>query len=155
MKKALWSLGLAAALLGLAQEGTSPYPEGFRFWAHVKSMEIQRGHPLYEAFGGLHHIYANPEALAGYLTGKKAFPKGSVIVFDLLEAKGEGNALQEGPRKLVGVMVKDQDRYRETGSWGFFAFGPDRKPLAIDPKACFACHQGVANADYVFSAFRP
>ncbi|GAA6733920.1 cytochrome P460 family protein [Thermus oshimai] len=149
------AVGLLALGLGvLAQEGF-PYPEGFRFWTHVKSMEIQRGHPLYEAFGGLHHIYANPQALAGYLSGKRAFPEGSVIVFDLLEARAEGQALVEGPRKLIGVMVKDSRRYPETGGWGYYAFGADGKPLAIDPKACHACHQGAANTDFVFSAFRP
>jgi hypothetical protein len=52
-------------------------------------------------------------------------------------------------------MVKDPERYGETGGWGYYAFGPDKKPLAIDPKACHACHQGAANTDYVFSAFRP
>ncbi len=149
------AVGLLALGLGvLAQEGF-PYPEEFRFWTHVKSMEIQRGHPLYEAFGGLHHIYANPQALAGYLSGKRAFPEGSVIVFDLLEARAEGQALVEGPRKLIGVMVKDSRRYPETGGWGYYAFGADGKPLAIDPKACHACHQGAANTDFVFSAFRP
>lgn len=148
-------LGLLALGLGVLAQGGVPYPEGFRFWTHVKSMEIKRGHPLYEAFGGLHHIYANPQALAGYLSGKKAFPEGSVIVFDLLEAKEEGGALLEGPRKLIGVMVKDPARYPETGGWGYYAFGPDGKPLAIDPKACHACHQGAANTDFVFSAFRP
>jgi len=67
----------------------------------------------------------------------------------------EGNALLEGPQKLIGVMVKDPERYGETDGWGYYAFGPDKKPLAIDPKACHACHQGAANTDYVFSAFRP
>lgn len=148
-------LVLLALLLSFGQEGI-PYPEGFRLWPHVKSMELRPGHPLYESFGGLHHIYVNPTGLPTYLEGKKApFPKGTVIVFDLLEAKTEGNALVEGPRKLIGVMVKDPGRYPETGGWGYYAFGPDKKPLAIDPKACHACHQGAANTDYVFSAFRP
>lgn len=153
MRQAAMVLALLA-LLALGQGGL-PYPEGFRFWTHVKSMAIQPGHPLYAAFGGLHHIYVNARGLKTYLEGKKApFPAGTVIVFDLLEAKEAGNALEEGPRKLIGVMVKDP-RYAETGGWGFFAFGPDKKPLSIDPKACFACHQAKAQEDFVFSAFRP
>jgi hypothetical protein len=148
----------AFAVLALAQYGGNgfPYPEGYRLWTHVKSMELKPGHPLYESFGGLHHIYVNQVGLRTYLEGKKApFPKGTVIVFDLLSVKEEGNALLEGPQKLIGVMVKDPERYGETGGWGYYAFGPDKKPLAIDPKACHACHQGAANTDYVFSAFRP
>lgn len=153
--KRSWPLFTVLAVLGLAQGGL-PYPEGYRFWTHVKSMELKPGHPLYESFGGLHHIYVNPTGLRTYLEGKKTpFSKGTVIVFDLLEAKVEGNALLEGPRKLIGVMVKDPGRYPDTGGWDYYAFGPDKKPLAIDPKACHACHQGAANTDYVFSAFRP
>ena len=85
--KRSWPLFAVLAVLGLAQGGL-PYPEGYRFWTHVKSMELKPGHPLYESFGGLHHIYVNPTGLRTYLEGKKApFPKGTVIVFDLLEAK--------------------------------------------------------------------
>ena len=32
-----------------------PYPTGYRDWHHVKSMVIEQGHPLYAAFGGIHH----------------------------------------------------------------------------------------------------
>ena len=39
-------------------------------------------HPLYGAFGGIHHIYANDLALQGYRSQR--FPDGSVIIFDLL-----------------------------------------------------------------------
>ncbi len=82
------------------------YPEGYRSWTHVKSMVIQQGHPLYNAFGGIHHIYANKKALEAMTKGN-VYPDGSVIVFDLLEAKQEQNAIVEGPRKVIGVMQKD------------------------------------------------
>jgi cytochrome P460 len=68
-----------------ADEPQVPYPEGYRDWHHVKSMVINPGHPLYESFGGIHHIYANELAVKGYQQGK--FPEGAVIIFDLLEAK--------------------------------------------------------------------
>ncbi|MFO1287321.1 MAG: hypothetical protein U1F49_12855 [Rubrivivax sp.] len=32
----------------------------------------QPGHPLAEAFGGIHHLYANGKALAGYKAGGKS-----------------------------------------------------------------------------------
>ncbi|WP_027882099.1 cytochrome P460 family protein [Meiothermus rufus] len=153
MRKSLW-LGLFLVFLALGQ-GSSSYPEGYRFWTHIKSMEIGPGHPLYEAFGGLHHIYANPQALAGYLSDRRSFPDGSVIAFDLLEVRKEQGATLEGPRKLVGVMVKNSSRYARTGGWGFLAFGPNKAPLSIDAQACFTCHQGAASSDYVFSTYRP
>ncbi len=134
-----------------------PYPEGYRQWTHIKSMVIQQGHPLYEAFGGIHHIYANDKALSAYLGKSKTFPDGSVIVFDLLEAKAESNAIVEGKRKVVGVMVKDSKKFAETGGWGFEGFkGDTRQRVVTDAKsACFNCHASQAHRDYVFSSYRP
>jgi Cytochrome P460 len=133
-----------------------PYPAGYRGWHHVKSMVIQPGHSLYEAFGGIHHIYANAKALAGYRSGK--FADGSVIVFDLLEAENAGNALQEGPRKVLGVMHKDAGKYPSTGGWGFEGFKGDSKSEravgANAAAACFGCHTGQKSSDYVFSRLR-
>ena len=73
-------------------------------------MVIQEGHALFGAFGGIHHIYANPAAERGYRS--KPFADGSVIVFELLEAQEGGNAIQEGARKVVGVMHKDGETLR-------------------------------------------
>ncbi len=58
------------------------YPEGYRAWPHVKSMVLQQGHPLFDTFGGLHHIYANAKALEAMKAGKP-YPEGAVLVFDL------------------------------------------------------------------------
>jgi hypothetical protein len=132
------------------------FPEGYRNWAHVKSMVIEQGHPLYEAFGGIHHLYANKQALQGYRSGK--FPDGSVIVFDLLEAKHGGNALQEGARKVLGVMQKDAQKWKETGGWGFEGFKGDSKTEravgANAAAACFQCHTSQRDRDFVFSGYR-
>jgi hypothetical protein len=76
------------------------YPEGYRQWSHVKSMVIEKGHPLYDSFGGIHHVYANKTALEA-MEDNRAFPDGAVIVFDLLEAESGGNAITEGKRKLA------------------------------------------------------
>ena len=153
------SLLLAALALALAADpGPVPYPKGYRDWTHVKSMVIQPGHGLYDAFGGIHHLYANKAALQGYAKGR--FPDGAVIVFDLLEAKTADHAIQEGARKVVGVMHKDSKRYAATGGWGFEGFkggNPAERavPAADAAKACFECHQARRENDYVFSATRP
>ncbi len=73
-----------------------PYPAGYRSWTHVKSMVIQPGHALHASFGGIHHLYANAKAMQGYKSGR--FADGSVIIFDLLEAKSADNAINEGAR---------------------------------------------------------
>lgn len=132
-----------------------PYPDGYRHWTHVKSMVIQQGHPLFDAFGGIHHLYANKKALAGYRSGK--FPDGSVIVFDLLDTASATGALTEGPRKVVGVMHKNAKRYANTGGWGFEGFKADTRDRAVGKNAataCYECHTSQKDKGYVFSAWR-
>jgi hypothetical protein len=131
------------------------YPEGYRGWFHVKSMVIQKGHPLYDSFGGIHHIYANKKALEALKKGK-TFPDGAVVIFDLLEARSGDNALVEGSRKVIGVMQKDSKKFKDTGGWGFEGFRSDTKERVVsDPKsACFNCHESQRDTDYVFSKYR-
>lgn len=147
---------LIFAPLGFAAESEVPYPTGYRDWHHVKSMVIEPGHPLFAAFGGVHHLYANSTAVAGYRTGK--FADGAVIVFDLLEAKSADNTVTEGARKVVGVMHKDAKKYASTGGWGFEGFGGGDKTNRVvrhnAAKACFACHAPQKEQDYVFSQSR-
>ena len=149
------TLALAAQALA-ADAPPVAYPEGYRQWTHVKSMVIQPGHALYDAFGGIHHLYANAKAEAGYKSGK--FADGSVIVFDLLDAKAADNAVQEGARKIVGVMVKNAAAYKDTGGWGFEGFKGDSKPERAVGKnaatACYQCHTSQKDKDFVFSAYR-
>ncbi len=148
--------GISALSLLRPPKAVVPYPEGYREWVHIKSMVIQKGHPLYEAFGGIHHIYANDKALQAYYGKTRTFPDGSVIVFDLLEAQQQDNAIVEGKRKVVGVMVKDSKRFAETGGWGFEGFkGDTRQRVVTDPKAaCFNCHASQQANDFVFSRYR-
>ena len=160
MKKTLsliFGASLTTTLAFALDEHEVPYPEGYRDWHHVKSMVIEPGHPLYEAFGGIHHIYANRAAVEGYKKGK--FPEGAVIVFDLLEAKEADNAITEGARKVVGVMHKDNQRFSATGGWGFEGFkGDSRTERAVGKKAaqaCYQCHVPQKDQDFVFSRLRP
>ena len=132
-----------------------PYPDGFREWVHVKSMQIHPGHALYDAFGGLHHLYANAKAIAGYRSG--TFADGAVIAFDLHEANTADDATVAGARKVLGVMHRDAKRYAQTGGWGFEAFKgnstTERAVGANAKSACFECHAAQAKPDYVFSTF--
>lgn len=132
------------------------YPQGYRNWVHVKSMIIEPGHGLYETFGGIHHLYANSQAMTGYRTG--TFPDDAVIVFDLLEANKVDGAVVEGARKVVGVMQKDRRRFAATGGWGFEGFGqgdPDQRVVGDKADtACFQCHTAQRDQGYVFSGYR-
>ncbi|AHE97064.1 cytochrome P460 family protein [Thioalkalivibrio paradoxus] len=146
---------LVAVPLGVFAEPVA-YPEGYRHWHHAKSMVIHDGHPLADPFAGIHHIYVNDPALEGLQTGRYA--DGSVFVFDLLEADAGDEAITEGERKLVGVMVKGAETYRETGGWGFEGFAGDSRDQRLvsdGGQGCFACHQSQADSDYVFTRWRP
>ena len=118
-------------------------------------MLINQSHPPYEACDGLHHVHANQRALAGYGNGR--FADGSIIVLDLLAANAGDNAVQEGLRKVVGVMRKNALRYKLTGGWGFEALKGDTRERAVGDNAataCYGCHTSKKDNDFVFSALR-
>ena len=156
MRKVALLLAISASSALAADPASVPYPQGYRDWTHVKSMVINQGHPLFDAFGGIHHLYANKKALAGYKSGK--FADGSVIVFDLLEAKAADNTVQEGARKVVGVMHKDSKKWKGSGGWGYEGFkggsATDRAVGRDAATACYACHTQQKARDFVFSIYR-
>ncbi len=157
VKKAIIVTGLSLLLATIshAENGGVPYPEGYRNWLHAKSMLIQPGHALENPFQGLHHIYANQKAVKGLKTGR--YDDGAVLVFDLLKYQEKDKTIQEGERKLVGVMQKDSAKYASTGGWGFEGFAGNSKTERLvkdGGKACFDCHTAQKGKDYVFSELR-
>lgn len=156
--KSVLAFTLASLGAGLAQSASAPlvdYPQGYRGWHHVKSMLIQPGHELANPFAGIHHVYANPKALEGLKTGN--YPDGAVLVFDLLNYKEGGHAVQEDARKFIGVMQRDQAKFATTGGWGYEGFAGNSKTerMVTDGGAsCHACHAAQKSAGYVFSSLR-
>jgi Cytochrome P460 len=139
-----------------APDSTIPYPNGYRKWVHIGTTLVGAQSPFFASNGGIHHIYANERALKGYETG--TFPNGSIVVFDLLDTKELNGATIEGPRKRIDVMVKDEQRFANTGGWGFERFLGDTETdpaLTAEQRAsCFSCHEKRKAQDYVFSKFR-
>jgi hypothetical protein len=155
MKRAVLLLATMFLMVPAFAAKQVSYPAGFHDWQHVKSMVINKGHPLFDLVGGVHHIYANPKAMKGYKSGE--FPNGAVIVFDLFEAKEADNAILEGAHKAVIVMEKGSKSFAQTGGWGFEVFDPKTKKGTLDAKAaqdCFACHTQQKDKDFVFSQQR-
>ncbi|MBK6637511.1 MAG: cytochrome P460 family protein [Rhodocyclaceae bacterium] len=146
-----------SSVASAADPAAVPYPKGYRDWHHVKSMVINPGHSLYDAFGGIHHLYANKAAIKGYQTGK--WPDGAVITFDLLDAKSADNTVTESTRKVLGVMHRDAKKYAATGGWGYEGFKGDsmteRAVGANAASACHQCHTAQKDAGFVFSTLRP
>ena len=132
------------------------YPADFRQWVHVKSGILGPEFPA-ESERGIHHVYANRAALAGFESG--TFEDGSIIVYDLVSLTDIGSGVQkEGERRRTDVMVKDSKLYSDSGGWGFGRFmgdDHDHDVLTADArKNCLQCHQKQQAHGFVFSAFR-
>jgi Cytochrome P460 len=136
-----------------------PFPEGFRSWQVVRSTVVGPESRTFPKRGGIHHYYANREALEGYRTG--AFPNGSVIVDEAVWTKdGEGpgaGMLFEGDRRFLDVMVKNDAVYKDTGGWGYEHFdgtAPSPTLSQAERTACSECH-ARSKIDHVFTRLRP
>lgn len=86
------------------------------------------------------------------------FPDGAIIAEELLEVHGrDDGAGKEGPRRLVGVMVKDSQRYGKTGGWGFGKYDGVTQVDELDSAArtaCFQCHIPKKDHGYVFTEYQ-
>lgn len=157
MRMQSWLVGLALATAVCAQAGAAgdslKLPD-YRLWNHVKSMVILPGHPLHDAFGGMHHVYVNDIGLKASREGG-AYPDGSILVFDLFESPESDKAHVAVGRKVTAIMVKDAKRFASTGGWGFEAFKPGSPTGIVKDAAteCFGCHTAQKDSDYVFSRF--
>jgi Cytochrome P460 len=147
---------ISSMYLWAKPEDVIAYPAGFRNWNHVRSALVGPSSPAYQAYGGLHHIYANAKSMEGFRDGK--FPDGSVLVFDLLETKEHQGTTIEGGRKFIDMMVKDGKRFADTGGWGYERYAGDsqtERMLTTQAKtACYKCHATQKDNDYVFSKLR-
>jgi len=153
-------LALAAGLVLVVrpvhgQKGSAiPFPSGYRHWTLVKTMVIfSNQHPLFNSFGGLHNVYVNDLGLPSLEQGR-AYPDGTIFVFDLYDIRSAQGAIETRGRKFIGVMKKNRKLYAHTGGWGWEVFqDDDRKASLKDPKPCVDCHTSVKRSDYVFSTY--
>lgn len=129
-----------------------PYPVGYRDWyQHHTTVNLQ-GH-VPEGEIGIQNVYVNAAARAGLRSGH--FEDGAVFVVDRFSYRDEGNGtLKQDVRKVVAVMLRDADRFRRTGGWGFQAFksGDPNLPVVKDGgAACFSCHMPLGASNFLFS----
>ncbi len=135
------------------------FPFHWRTWRHVKSMVIHdAAHPLFEAFGGIHHIYANKSAFKALQQGT-SFPDGATFAFDLLAISEDGGAYVEKNRKFVAVMTRDRDDFKKTSGWGWQAWAdanPNRPALKTlsEQATCATCHDQVQAQHFVFTQLK-
>ena len=145
-------------------DSSVPFPEGYRKWAFLHATVFGPKNGLFNkrpcekpCTGGIMYFYANEKAMEGLRTG--TFADGAIIADEFLETYGseDGNTAAEGPRRGVGVMVKDRKRYATTGGWGFASYNGDSKVDALNAEAknaCFQCHVPKKDRDYVFTVYK-
>jgi hypothetical protein len=143
---------LASAVVAFADStAVVPFPADYRTWAVTRSFVAGPESPA----PGFHHYYANARAVEGFTTGK--FADGAVIVDERLAVELRGGGSFEGRRISVSVMMKDSQRYAETGGWGFDMAAGDGQTLGASAEtraACHTCHSKQKERDFVFSAYR-
>lgn len=145
-----------AAYLWAEPNYTVGYPQGYRTWTHVMSYVIGPQSPAYDRNGGLHNFYANEKALEGYRTGK--FPDGSILIDERNKAEEAGGMTRTGDWVGIAVMVRDSQRYAETGGWGYEVFSANNQPTGVlnaqRRMGCYNCHLKQKERDFVFTELR-
>jgi hypothetical protein len=153
---------LVFTTLPASADAGTPYPDGYRHGTFLHSSMVPA---TFDAFGnkpcekpcmaGLFHFYANDRAMEGLRTG--SYPDGAILTEEMLEWLSTPNGAKEGPRRIVGVMVKDSRRYNSTDGWGYGTFDDGSRVDKLDAKsrqACHQCHLARKDQGYVFTQYR-
>jgi len=152
-KSIVLSAVAAVLLVGALWAESVEFPSNFRHWVRVRTgVVLPNADAKLMSEEGMHDIFANQEAVKGYPSGD--FPDGSIIVYELREAKPTNGVIAEGERKRVDVMIKDSRRYNSTGGWRFKRFwANDETHDAINDSGamCFRCHSKAQAHGFVFS----
>jgi hemoglobin len=137
------------------KDGDLALPMDYRSWpkflSFVQKPDVKQ----------VRELYINP-------TGAKArqgdhFPNGTVMVMEIYKAKADGDqAVKDLDGRLIKtdlakvfVMGKNEGWGQEqpdnlkNGSWLYAAYGPDGRKLMEDFGKCRACHQPLAQKDFV------
>lgn len=104
-------------------------------------------------------IYGNKLAIKGMESKNSTYEEGAVfykVVYDAQRDPSFEASLISKPRpKVRQVMIYNQKKYQKFGGWGYAVFNDDGVTLPGDPEqtnsTCYACHNIVANRNYVFS----
>lgn len=155
---ALAVASLVCTVAWAASRRAVAFPDGYRTWTHLSSTFIGAdAPPAAMSEQGVHHIYANAEAVEGQRTGR--YPDGAKLVYDLIATTTTNGVTKEGQRRRLDVMEKDSVRYASSGGWGFESFvnGDRNTPRVGENGAtmCWNCHQQRSPATGVISAYRP
>ena len=128
------------------------FPEGYKDWRVIASSHRTDNETLRVILG-------NDAAIEAARTGRtNPWPDGSVLA--KLVWKDETHSAWDtatvpGGFVQAEFMVKDAEKYAETGGWGFARWiGQEQEPYGADAdfvQECFGCHTPMKDNDYVFT----
>ncbi|RKE74004.1 cytochrome P460 [Pseudorhodoplanes sinuspersici] len=128
-------------------------PEGYRQWELIAPAE--EAAPLNE----IRAVLGNKVAVDAYQSGTLPFPDGTILVklaWKHIQSPDFRPASIPGAATTVQVMVKDSQKYADTGGWGFGRFINGVPVDEAQHRTCFPCHEARAKAhDYVFTRYAP
>lgn len=143
-----------------------PKDHVWRDWIYVGTPLTPNDlNPPEAPFPEFHNVYIDPKAYKHYKkTGK--FPQGTVLIKELVSVGSKQASSGKGyfMGKFIGLeaTVKDAKRFpNEPGNWAYFTFShkppPYPKTAKLQPTAAcnVACHQSLADDDWVFTQFYP
>ena len=171
-------VALALAVLGgraavSAQDKyTLKVPGGLAF-SEFRGYESWQVVSISEDGGRIAAIVANPVMIKAYQQGipgnGKPFPDGSKMAkihWTPTKMETFPAATVPGTQHDVDFMVKDSNRFADSGGWGWATFDydaatktftpgtlADKPPQGHDAKCGFTCHAIVKTRDYVFTAY--
>ena len=148
------------------KQGNLIRPEGYREWVYVGTpVTPNELNPPAAPFPEFHNVYIDPDSYAHYKrTGK--FRDGTILVKELVSVGAKKASSGKGyfMGNFIGLeaTVKDATRFaKEPGNWAYFTFSHKPPPYPATAKmnptqACnTACHQTLAEDDWVFTQFYP
>jgi hypothetical protein len=165
LKIALITCAMTAAPLH-ADTNEVQFPENYRS-TFVRYTSVDKPNKKDSKKTKMRYFYVNPQSLVAAKVGQP-LPNGTVLVMEdhAIERDGAGNpALDSNGRfiptdKITNVFIQEKQagwgaEYpadTRNGEWEYawFNAGGSRKAGKTMEK-CFACHQGVAAADYNFT----
>jgi len=160
---------LCGALAGLAMSTPAPAPQaadtavaaapngialpaGYRNWRLIASSQRNDNHTLRVILG-------NDTAIEAARAGNtNPWPEGTMLCKlvwkDAAHPRWE-TAIVPGEFVHAEFMVKNGEKFRDTGGWGFARWtGMDQKPYGADAafaQECYGCHVPMKDNDYVFT----
>jgi hypothetical protein len=175
-RRILIGVGFFAVMAGLVLAAQDKYTEKvpgglafseFRGYEAWQTISVSRNEKAVAV------ILGNPAMISAYQAGipgnGKPFPDGAKMAkIHWTPKPNEFFPDRTVPEKLLNVdfMVKDSERFADSGGWGYAVFDYDtdsdafkpgtkvsKPPQGNDAKCGFACHTAVKARDYVFTAY--